>query len=138
VRRLLPLFVVAAALLAGCAASPAASDASDSDSRAVVTASATPTPTPVPTVAPVVPVAPAPPPAPVAAPAPAYVDYVTPVTNRWGGCFSRLGVGDIYYDSVSNTVTGGWNGGVLTWSVGPGNASGTPADQGSVDALAGC
>jgi hypothetical protein len=78
-----------------------------------------------------------PPPAPVPA-APASVDYLTPVISRWGGCFARLGVGDVYYDSVTSTVTGAWNGGVLTWSVGPGNMAGTPADPESVGALAGC
>jgi hypothetical protein len=84
------------------------------------------------------PAQPAAPAAPVTAPAPAYVDYITPVQNRWGGCFSRLGVGDLYYDSTTSTVHAGWNGGALTWSVGPGNAAGTPADPESVDTLAGC
>jgi hypothetical protein len=79
--------------------------------------------------------APAPAPAPAA---PAYVDYVTPVISRWGACFSRLGVADIYYDQLSSTVTGAWNGGTLTWSVVPENLYGSPADQASVDALVGC
>lgn len=76
----------------------------------------------------------------VAAPAaaPAAVDYVSPVQKRWGACFSRLGIGDLYYDSVTGTVTAAWNGGAVAWTVGPGDASGTPADQASVDALAGC
>ena len=99
----------------------------------------TPTPIPTPTVAPAPVVVEAEPePAPVTAPAPAYVDYVTPVSNRWGGCFSRLGVGDLYYDSLTSTVNGGWNGGALVWTVGPSNKAGTPANQESVDALAGC
>ena len=131
----LPLLLISAALLSGCS-TPTQDEADNPAPRVAITQ--TPSPTPSATVAPApVAVAPAPAPAP-AAPAPAYVDYVTPVINRWGGCFSRLGVGDIYYDSLSSTVTGAWNGGALTWSVGPGNTSGTPADLQSVDALAGC
>lgn len=101
-----------------------------------VATTSTPIPIPVASVAPA-PVAEAPA-QPAAPAAPAYVDYVAPVISRWGGCFARLGVGDIYYDSVASTVTGAWNGGALTWSVGPGDLYGSPADQQSVDALAGC
>lgn len=134
-KSVLPVLVVAAVLLAGCSA-PAAEEEPESSPRAAAAQTPTPTPTVIAPVAPVI--AAPPPPAPVTAPALAQIDYVSPVVNRWGGCFSRLGVGDIYYDSLSSTVTGAWNGGALTWTVGPGNASGTPADQQSIDALAGC
>lgn len=129
----LPLVFLSAVLLSGCTAQTQ-DEVETPAPRAAITQ--TPTPTPSATVAPVV-VAPAPPPV-APAPAPAYVDYQSPVIARWGGCFARLGVGEMYYDSLSSTVTAAWNGGALTWSVGPGNMAGTPADQASVDALAGC
>lgn len=132
-KNVLPLALISLALLSGCSAQTP--DEVDDPAPRVVSEQ-TPSPTPLATVAPA-PAVVAPAPAP-AAPAPAYVDYVTPVISRWGACFSRLGVGDIYYDSLSSTVTGAWNGGALTWSVGPENLYGSPADQQSVDALAGC
>jgi hypothetical protein len=137
VRIALPLLLLSAALLSGCSAQT--QDAVDAPAPGVAITQ-TPTPTPSATVAPApVVAAPAPAPAPAApAAAPAYTDYVTPVISRWGACFSRLGVGDIYYDSVSSTVTGAWIGGALTWSVGRDNLYGSPADQQSVDALVGC
>ncbi|CAN5138426.1 hypothetical protein BH11ACT3_BH11ACT3_17860 [soil metagenome] len=125
--------VAASIVLGGCTAQPAAE--STEAPRAASESSPTATPTPEPTIAIAAPVTG---PAPAAPAAPAYVDYVTPVTQRWGGCFGRLGVGDIYFDDITSTVTGAWNGGALTWAVGPGNTSGTPADQQSIDALAGC
>jgi hypothetical protein len=133
VRSTLPLILISAVLLTGCS-TPTQDEVATPAPRVAITQ--TPSPIPSATVAPA-PIAVAPAPAP-AAPAPAYVDYVTPVINRWGGCFARLGVGDIYYDSPSSAVTGAWNGGALTWSVGPGNTSGTPADQQSMDALSAC
>jgi hypothetical protein len=136
VKNALPLLLLSTVLLSGCSA-PIQDEVDDPAPRVAITQ--TPTPTPTPTVAPAPVVAELDPvPAPVVAPAPAYVDYITPVQNRWGGCFSRLGVGDLYYDSTTSTVHAGWNGGALTWSVGPGNAAGTPADEESVDALSGC
>ena len=128
-----PVLVVA--LLSGCAAGQA-----EPDSWYTPGALKPSTSTPTPTVAAEAPVAAAPAPPPAAAPAPAApasVDYVGPVTTRWGKCFTRLGVGDIYYDSTLGVVTAAWNGGVLTWAVNA-DRSGVPADQGSVDALAGC
>ena len=137
VKSVLPVLVVAAVVLAGCSA-PAAEAEAEFSPRSTVTQTPTPTPTAIPSIAAVAPAPPPPAPVTAPAPAPAQIDYFSPVVNRWGGCFSRLGVGDLYYDSLSSTVTGAWKGGALTWAVGPGNASGTPADQQSIDALAGC
>ena len=131
----LPVLVLSTVLLSGCTAQTQ-DEVADPAPRVAITQTPTPTPTVAP--APVVVAEPDPAPAPAAAPPPAYVDYITPVSNRWGGCFSRLGVGDLYYDSTTSTVHAGWNGGALAWTVGPGNTAGTPADQESVDALAGC
>ncbi|MEQ1737282.1 MAG: hypothetical protein ABL886_12860 [Rhodoglobus sp.] len=130
---LLPLLLLSALAVSGC--SIQTPDEVETPAPRVATTQ-TPLPTPSATVAPA-PVVAAPAPAPAPA-APAYVDYVTPVISRWGACFARLGVGDIYYDSLSSTVTGAWNNGVLTWSVGHDNMYGSPADQQSVDALSGC
>jgi hypothetical protein len=131
---LLPAVAVIVIMLAGCSAQ-SGTDSAEAPRVTAETASPAPTPTPRPTIAIATPVTG---PAPAAAPAPAAVDYITPVTQRWGGCFGRLGVGDIYFVDTTSTVSGAWNGGALTWNVGPGNASGTPADQQSIDALAGC
>ncbi|MEO8261013.1 MAG: hypothetical protein ABI566_00475 [Pseudolysinimonas sp.] len=134
-RVLIAVPVLVVALLSGCASGPAEPE-SWYTPGALKPGTSSPTPSAV-AEAPVA-AAPAPPPAAAPAPAPASVDYVGPVTARWGGCFSRLGVGDIYYDSTLGVVTAAWNGGVLTWNVDAVNRSGVPADQGSVDALAGC
>src|SRR5882757_1563476 len=127
VKMLLPAVLLVVVALGGCSLQ-LEYNAPETSAVDVPTASVTPTAPPV--------TAPAPP-VPVTKPgnvAPASVDYVTPVTNRWHGCFTKLGVGDLYYDATTSTVVGG----PVTWSVGPGNLSGTPADAASTAALAGC
>ncbi|MGE3193557.1 MAG: hypothetical protein AB7K08_08840 [Microbacteriaceae bacterium] len=78
------------------------------------------------------------PPAPAAAAPPATLDYVGTVSKRWGGCFSRLAIGDIYYDSARGVVTAAFRNGVISWAVSEGDPAGTPADDASAAALEGC
>jgi hypothetical protein len=119
--------------LTGCAAQ---TEEPDSWFTPGAVAAAAPTATPTASAAPVV--TETPPPAPAAAAPPATLDYVGTVSMRWGGCFSRLAIGDIYYDSGRNVVTAAFRNGVITWAVSEGDPAGVPADDASAAALDGC
>jgi hypothetical protein len=130
-----PLVAALVALtLTGCTAAPDEEPSSWFTPGAVVAAT--------PTTAPSAPAAPvlteAAPPAPAAAAPPASLDYVSTVTRQWGRCFSRLGIGDIYYDAALGVVTAAWRNGVITWAVSEADPAGSAADDASAAALAGC
>lgn len=131
-----PFAVVAlvALTLTGCTA--ASEDEPSSWFTPGAVAAATPTAAASTPAAPVV--TEAAPPAPAAAAPPATLDYVGTVSKRWGGCFSRLAIGDIYYDSARGVVTAAFRNGVITWAVSEGDPAGAPADDASAAALAGC
>lgn len=120
--------------LTGCTAAADEEPSSWFTPGAVV--AATPTPAASAPTAPVV--TEAAPPAPAAAAPPATLDYVGTVSKRWGGCFSRLAIGDIYYDSARGVVTAAFRNGVITWAVSEGDPAGAPADDASAAALDGC
>jgi hypothetical protein len=130
----LALAALVALTLTGCTAAPDEEPSSWFTPGAVAAASPTAVaPAPAATVAP----QPAGPAAAAAAP-PATLDYVSTVSKRWGGCFSRLGIGDIYYDSERGVVTAAWRNGVIAWAVSEGDPAGSAADDASAAALAGC
>lgn len=132
--RVLLFVAVAVALsLTGCAAQ---AEEPDSWFTPGAVAAAVPTSTPTASAAPVV--TEAAPPAPAAAAPPQTLDYVGTVSKRWGGCFSRLAIGDIYYDSGRGVVTAAFRNGVITWAVSEGDPAGVPADDASAAALDGC